>query len=85
MLDAHLPIFDGALNGLDINQNNFILWCKYYNHHVFSVEDEKRPDDIIIKYDAVLDEWIEITEFQEKARSKQKTSINDMQEVIHFG
>ncbi len=84
MIDAHLPMFGGALNELDINQKNFIFWCKYYNHHVFSVEEEKRPDDIIVKYDAVLDDWLEIKEFQEKARARQKNNSNDMQEVINF-
>ena len=84
MLDCNIPMFEGALQDLDTNKRDFIAWCKYYNHHVFSKESLDRPDDFTVGCDILLDDWVERKLFKDKNESRGMKSASNSQQVINF-
>lgn len=83
MLDTHIPIFSGTLIEYDNNQQMFLYWLKFYNHHVFSLDAGERPLDHIIDYDILLDEYLDRKEFREKTKGN-RTTASDMNTIISF-
>jgi len=72
MVDAHIPFYQEGLTQWTNDQKELLFWCRFYNHHVFSQPKKERPDDSIVKYDILLDEWIKKKEFAEKQRQNKK-------------
>ena len=87
MSDTHIPMFPGVLTSLCINQLSLLFWLKFYNQNVFSLDETERPADYIIDYDILLDEWIERKEFKDKSKTagRERSSANEMNQVIEFG
>lgn len=80
-------MFEGSLIELDSNQKSLIYWCKFYNQHVFSLDETERPSDTLVEYDILLDTYLEDKAFREKSKtdSRKRTSAREMQSVIEFG
>ncbi len=71
-LDMHVPIFDKAAIEYGTNEKNFIYWIKFYNHNVYSLDEEERPAKHIIKYNPLMDEFVERKVFKEKQKDKER-------------
>ena len=87
MLDAHIPMFDGALIVNDENRLALMYWCKYYNSYVFSADSKDRPDDFTVNCDILMDEWVKKLAFKENIQAsnpKGFRTADDMQSVITF-
>jgi hypothetical protein len=85
-LDLHVPMFKRTLSEWDDNQKNLVHWLKFYNSYVFSVDPEDRPAERIIKYNALLDDWVEKKEYREKQERKKNSrgSSNVTEETFHM-
>jgi len=85
-LDLHIPMFNGMLSEWDDNQKNLLHWLKFYNTYIFSVDLEDRPADRVIKYNALMDNWVEKKEYREKQERKKNSnrSSNVTEETFHM-
>lgn len=84
MIDSHMPMFNGDLYNLSINEKNLLYWISFYYNNVFSLKENERPSDFIINYDVLLDKWFEDKKFREKMnKHRQGTPASQMQEVYN--
>lgn len=72
-------MFNGAVSSYSYSQIELISWCRYYNTHYFSIEENKRPNEKTFKYNALFDRFVKAKEFRQKeetrrARTKSKGS-----------
>lgn len=86
MSDTGVPMFSGTLIDYSDEQLNFIYWIKFYNYHVYSVEESERPAEYIIEYDCLFDEYLDRKQYKEKLQDSRGVKFaNNMQDVIEFG
>jgi hypothetical protein len=79
-------MFSGSLMEMDTNQKMLMYWCKFYNQHVFSLDENERPAEYIVDYDVLLDHHLDRKRFLDKSKTsgRARASANEMQEVIEF-
>lgn len=84
MVDEHIPMFDGNSFSLTIDQTNLMYYCKFYNHHVYSVDEKDRPDEFTINNNVLLDNWLDRKSFADKNVTSSRPSTSKMNSVITF-
>ena len=85
MSDCGIPMFTGTLTELTEDQLALIYWIKFYNHHVYSIDETDRPAEYIVEYDCLFDEYLDNKHFKDKLSSKRGVQFaNNMDTVIEF-
>lgn len=84
-VDLHSPMFEEPIIQWDENKKNFMYWLRFYNTHVFSLDEAERPAPHIVQYNALMDDYIEKKLFREKEdqRRDQEKRTGKMVETYH--
>lgn len=69
----HIGIFPGSLSEWDLNQSLLVNWLRFYYHRVYSLPDNEAPPDDLVKYDLLLDDWLEEKDDREERERNKKT------------
>ena len=83
MMDSGSSLFSGSLTDYTIDQNNLLFWCRFYNHYVYSKFEEERPPESAIKYDLLMDRWVERQRAKEK-QDRMKANRGKNQHTINY-
>jgi len=80
-------MFEGPIIEWDENKNNLMYWLMFYNKYIFSIDEEERPSDYIIKYNVLMDDWVERKLYREKQKDKENTSVRTGKQIetYHLG
>ena len=67
--DGGASVFDGPISSWSNDQVDFMSWAKFYNVNYFSLPEEEKPSENLLKYSPLLDQYIERKAFKKKSEA----------------